>query len=109
MWIFVSIFVIIGLVGISLIAFLGFKIILLQNINIAYCLEFKQKSGDLLTGKLAMSHISDNELVSLSRPKYIIVGMGGLVLGYSPSLTIVCMAEEELNRRKANRLAGAVS
>ena len=76
----------------------------LQNVEIKRCMKLKKMSDTLLVGKLELKYITDSQLLSLSRPKFTHVGLGGIGPSYIPSFFIHELVMEELSRRRASRI-----
>ncbi len=92
-------------IGVLFSILLGFWVAGLQNSEISRCLKTKRLHDDLLTGKTEMRYLSDSQLLSLSRPKFTHVGVGGFGPYYNPSFLMYEMVTDELSRRRSNRVA----
>jgi len=77
---------------------------MLQNSIISNCLGSKRRHDSLLVGDLDIRDISDSELLSLRRPMFTHVGMGGIGPYYSPSFTVLRLVFDELESRRLKKL-----
>lgn len=96
--------IIISVISIVGVITLGIFIASCQNRIINDCLDRKRKHDKLLIGKLNVHNIPDSELISLSRPMFTHIGMGGLGPCYNPSFTVLCLVVDELTSRRSKRL-----
>ncbi len=82
---------------------LGISIASCQNSLIDSCFRKRERHDKLLIGELTIKDISDFDLISLSRPMFTHIGMGGIGPHYNPSFTVLCLIDDELTRRRSNQ------
>jgi len=96
--------IIAAILSIGVIIYLGWKLASLQNSVIDNCFKVRKLHNDIITGKIDMRYISDSELLSLKRPIFTHIGMGGIGPQYIPSFEVLRLVGEELCRRRFNRV-----
>lgn len=93
----------IGTITILFLIWFGYMAISIQNKAISRCFRLRKLHNELLFGRKQFKDISDSELLSLSKPLFTHVGMGGIGPSYNPSFSVWEMITEEISRRRESR------
>ena len=96
--------IIIGIVVILFLVWFGYVLATTQNEAISRCFKMRKLHNDLLFGRSLIKDISDSELLSLSKPLFTHVGMGGIGPAYNPSFSVFEMIMKEIGRRRGLRV-----
>lgn len=88
-------------IGIAVSVLFGVSIGRDMNAAIARCLAIKDLHDDIACGAKKLPDISNIDLLSLSRPCFTIIGMGGIGPAYTPSISIWRLVQDELAKRRS--------
>lgn len=88
-------------IGIAVSILLGLVITRPMNAAISKCLAIKDLHDDVACGVKRLPDVSDTDLLSLSRPCFTVVGMGGVGPAYLPSFSIWRLVQDELLKRRS--------